>query len=82
MNAFSAFYDAVNMIHDVIRRADPFPYTDKSMFAGVRNNKIQQIRKINRIHRLCCRISKVSNSVWRNDNFLAKARKLSIFQPR
>ena len=26
----------------------------------------------------CCRISKISNSVGRNDNFLAKARKLSI----
>ena len=26
----------------------------------------------------CCRTSKISNSVGRNDNFLAKARKLSI----
>ena len=48
MNAFSAgtfpFYDAVNMIHDVIRAANPFPYTAKFMFFGVRNNKTQQIR--------------------------------------
>ena len=35
MNAFSAgkrHYDAVNMIHDVIRTADPFLYTAKFMF--------------------------------------------------
>ena len=38
------FYDAVNMIHDVIITANPFPYTAKFMFVGVRNNKIQQIR--------------------------------------
>ena len=35
------FYDAVNMIHDVITTANPFPYTDKFMFVGVRNNKTQ-----------------------------------------
>ena len=39
------FYDAVNMIHDVIRIANPFPYTAKFMFIGVRNNKTQQIRR-------------------------------------
>ena len=46
------FYDAVSMIHDVIRTANPFPRTAKFMFVGVRNNKTQQIRrwKINRIH--------------------------------
>ena len=38
------FYDAVNMIHDVITTAYPFPYTAKFMFVGVRNNKTQQIR--------------------------------------
>ena len=47
------FYDVVNMIHDVIRTADPFPYTAKFMSVGVRNSrpKTQQIRrrKINRI---------------------------------
>ena len=30
------------------------------------------------MHTKCCRISKISNSVERIDNFLAKARKLSI----
>ena len=74
------FYDAVNIIHDVITIHYPFPYTAKFMFVGVRNNETQQIRrwKINRIRTWCCRISKISNSVERNDNFLAKARKLSI----
>ena len=74
------FYDAVNIIHDVITTPNPFPYTAKFMFVGVRNNETQQIRrwKINRILTWCCRISKISNSVERNDNFLAKARKLSI----
>ena len=38
-------YDAVNMIHDIIRIANPFPYTAKFMFVGVRNNKTQQIKK-------------------------------------
>ena len=37
------FHDAVNMIHDVIRTANPLPYTAKFMFAGVTNNKTQQI---------------------------------------
>ena len=45
------FYDAVDMIHDVIRAANPIPCGVKFMFVGFRNNKIQQIRrsKINRI---------------------------------
>ena len=38
------FYDAVNMIHDVITTPDPFPYTAKLMFVGVKRNKTQQIR--------------------------------------
>ena len=37
------FYDAVNMIHDVISTAYLFPYTAKFMFDVVRNNKTQQI---------------------------------------
>ena len=37
------FHDTVNMIHDVIRTANPLPYTAKLMFAGVTNNKTQQI---------------------------------------
>ena len=48
MNAFSGvdvtFYDAVNMILDVISTANPFPDTAKFMFVGVRNNKIQLVR--------------------------------------
>ena len=45
------FYDAVSMIHDVIRTANPFPCTAKFMFVGVGNSKPQQIKhsKINRI---------------------------------
>ena len=43
MNAFLrvnvTFYDAVNMIHDVITMPDPFPYTAKFMSVGVRHNK-------------------------------------------
>ena len=48
MNTFSAanvtFYDAVNIIHDVITTANPFPYTAKFMCVRVGNNKTQQIR--------------------------------------
>ena len=48
MNEFSAgkrhFYDAVSMIHDIIRTANQFPYTAKFMFVGVRNNKTQHVR--------------------------------------
>ena len=39
------FYDAVNMIRDVISTANPFPDTDKFMFVCVRNNKTQQVRR-------------------------------------
>ena len=38
------FYDAVNIIHDVITIRNPYPYTAKFMFVGVRNNETQQIR--------------------------------------
>ena len=38
-------YEAVNIIHDVITTPNPFPYTAKIMFVGVRNNKTQQIRR-------------------------------------
>ena len=49
MNAFVlrvnvTFYDAVNTMHDVIETPNPFPYTAKFMFVGVRHNKTQQIR--------------------------------------
>ena len=30
------FGDAVNMIHDVMRKPNPFSYTDKFMFVDVR----------------------------------------------
>ena len=39
------FYDAVNMIHDVIRTSNPFPYSAKFMFVGIKKNKTQQIRR-------------------------------------
>ena len=39
------FYDAVNMIHGVIKIANPFPYTAKFIFVIVRDNKTQQIRR-------------------------------------
>ena len=39
------FYDAVNLIYDVITTANPFPYTAEFMFVGVRNDKNQQIRR-------------------------------------
>ena len=39
------FNDAVNMIHDVITTANPFPYTAKFMFVDVRNNKTEQIKR-------------------------------------
>ena len=39
------FYDAVNMIHDVIKTPNAFPYTAKFMFVGVRNNKTYQVRQ-------------------------------------
>ena len=38
-------YDAVNIIHDIITTADPFPYTAKFMFVGLRNDKTKQIRR-------------------------------------
>ena len=36
------FYDAVNVIHDVITTANPIPYTVEFMFVGVICNKTQQ----------------------------------------
>ena len=35
------FYDTVNIIHDVIKTANTFPYTAKLMFVGIRNSKTQ-----------------------------------------
>ena len=39
------FYDAVNMIYDVIKTAGLFPYTAKFMFDCVINNKTQQMKR-------------------------------------
>ena len=36
------FYDAVNMIYDIITTANLFPYT--TMYDGARNNKSEQLR--------------------------------------
>ena len=38
------FYDEVNIIYDVITTPNPFPYTAKFMFVGVRNNETERIR--------------------------------------
>ena len=43
LRVYVTFYDAVKMIHDIITTANPFPYTAKCMFVGVRNNKTQQV---------------------------------------
>ena len=39
------FYYAVSMICDIIRTANPFPYTVKYMFVGVRYNSTNQMLK-------------------------------------
>ena len=46
------FFDAVNIINDVIVAPNPYPDTAKFVFVGVRIHKDQQMRrlKINRIH--------------------------------
>ena len=36
------FYDAVNMIHDVISTANPYPDNAKFIFVGVRNDKLNK----------------------------------------
>ena len=36
------FYDTVNIIHDVITTPNPFPYTAKFMFVGIRNMKLNK----------------------------------------
>ena len=38
-------YEAVNMIHNLIRTANPLLCTVKFMFVAVRNNKTEQIRR-------------------------------------
>ena len=38
------FYDAVNIIHDVISTANLYPYTATFTFDGVRNDKTHRMR--------------------------------------
>ena len=38
------FYDAVHIINDVIITPNPYPYTAKFVFVGVRSNKDQRMR--------------------------------------
>ena len=86
MNAFSGgkrhvtFNDAVNMVHDVIRTCNPFPNAAQFMFVGFRNNKLNKSdveMSIECVQSVAVH-KKISNSVGINDNFLAKARKLSF----
>ena len=48
MNAFSAvnvtFYEALIMIHDVIKKANPFPYSAKFMFISITNSTNQTLK--------------------------------------
>ena len=39
------FYDSVNRVHDIIRTANPFPYTAEFMFVAFRDNKTEQVRR-------------------------------------
>ena len=76
------FYDAVNIMHHVIITRNPYPYTDKFVFLDVTFDKDQQIRCW-RIYRICkctycCRISKISNSVWKLMIVSPRLGKLSI----
>ena len=38
------FYNAVNIIHDVITAPYPFPYTAKFMFVDARDNETQALK--------------------------------------
>ena len=71
------FYDVVNMIHDVIRTADLFPYTAKFMFVRDGINETQTMKDKQNTHVVLSYV-KVSTSAGRNDDCLAKARKISI----
>ena len=70
------FYDAVNMIHEVITTANPFPYTctARFRFVCVRNKKTQQTdveRKIEYVH---------SFAVYQK--YLTQFREIIILSPR
>ena len=51
MNDYVTFYDVVNIIHDAILTANPYPYNGELLCVGVRNNEAQHIRvwKLKRI---------------------------------
>ena len=38
------YYNVVNVIHDVITTSNPIPYSAKSLFVGVTNNKTQTLK--------------------------------------
>ena len=40
------FYDAVNMIHDVIGTDNSFTYTAKFIFVGVRKDRIEYVHSV------------------------------------
>ena len=44
LRVYVTFYDAVNMIHNIIKIPNPFPHTAKFIFVGDRNNKTQLIK--------------------------------------
>ena len=69
------FYDVVSIIHDVVTIRNPFPYTAKFMFVGVRNNKTQQIRR--------CKINRIRiYSAVVYQKYLTRLREMIIFSPR
>ena len=70
----ATFYIAVNMIHDVITTANPFPYNAKFMFVGVRNNNLTKSdieRSIIYVH-----------SVALYQKYLTRSGEMIIFSPK
>ena len=68
------FYDTVNMIHDIIRTANPFPYAAKFKFVGVRNDKLNKSdveRYIEFVH-----------SIFIYQKYLTWLGEMIIFSPR
>ena len=68
------FYDAVNVIHDVITKANPIPYTAKFLFVGVGNNKLNNSdveRQIQYVY-----------SVAVYQKYLTRLGEMIIFSPR
>ena len=69
------FHDAINIIHDVIIKRNPYPYTTKFVFLVVRINTDQEMRssKINK---------KNVHSVVVNQKYLTRLEEMIIFEPR